>query len=116
MSHGQVGGRSFLLYNLAFIFHLLRKLLITCQENAQKNALEKRYPNLCEDVEAVMKAEACVELWTYGGLGGNKTRVDAFEETVFRYMKDNVALVNIYMKEPYCEEIMQEINLTKYDL
>ena len=62
-----------------------------------------------------MEGEACVELWKGGGLGGNKTRVDAFEETMFKYMEDNVALVNIYMKEPYCEEILQEINLTWWD-
>ena len=93
--------------------NLFRKLLLTCQEAAQKNALEKRYPALCEDVVDIMEVEACKEFWTYGGLGGNQTRVDQFEETIFRYMKDNVALVNIYMKEPYCEEILQEINLTK---
>ena len=63
-----------------------------------------------------MEGEACDELWKGGGLGGNKTRVDAFEEAMFKYMEDNVALVNIYMKEPYCEEICQEINLTWYEI
>ena len=90
-----------------------RKLHLTCGEEAQKKSLEKRYPALCTDVNHIMKVDACQEFWSYGGLGDNQTRVDQFEETIFRYMKENVALVNIYMKEPYCEEILQEINLTK---
>ena len=61
----------------------------------------------------MMKNEACTELWTREGLGGNKTRVKAFEETIFKYMQDNVALVHLYLKEPYCEEIIQEINFTR---
>ena len=59
-----------------------------------------------------MKVDACQEFWSYGGLGDNKTRVDYLEETILR-LKENMALVEIYMKEPYCEEILQEINLTK---
>ena len=96
--------------------YVFRKLSLTCQATAKKKALEKRYPALCADVEDVMEGEACVELWKGGGLGGNKTRVDAFEEAMFKYMEDNVALVNIYMKEPYCEEILQEINLTWWEI
>ena len=78
--------------------------------------MEKRYPALCQDVVPVIEGDACPELWTYGKLWNNQTRVDAFEETILNYMKENIALLNIYMSEPYCEEILQEINLTKSDL
>ena len=43
----------------------------------------------------------------------NKTRVDSFEEKIFKYMQENVALLNIFIKEPYCVKISQE---TKFPL
>ena len=53
---------------------------------------------------------ACMDLFnTSGILGGNTTRVDKFSENIFLYMQQNVALLNIFIKEPYCIRIGQEI-------
>ena len=46
--------------------------------------------------------------WTGAGLGDNTTRVDEFEAAVLRYMRENVAVVNMFLKQPYCELIMQD--------
>ena len=36
------------------------------------------------------------------------TRIDMFEETVLRYMRENVAVVNMFLKQPYCQLIIQD--------
>ena len=62
-----------------------------------------------------MAAGACSSLWDSRvmlGASWNQSRVDMLEETIFAYMQENVALVNIYMREPYCTTILQEINYT----
>ena len=70
--------------------------------------MEKRYSNLCLDVVDVMASDGCPELFAADKLGWNKTREDAFEEKIFKYMQENVALLNIFIKEPYCVKISQE--------
>ena len=87
----------------------------TCKEASRKKVLEKRYSDLCQDVEDVIARNACPKLFNAGtlGLGWNETRVDAFEEKIFKYMKENVALLNIFIKEPFCTKIIQE---TKFPL
>ena len=68
-------------------------------------SLTKRYPGLCEDVAAVMEKDSCVEKWTKEGFGDDKAKIDQFRKSILRYMRENVALINIYLKEPYCELI-----------
>ena len=71
--------------------------------------MEKRYSNLCLDVLDVIASNGCPQLFDADQLSWNKTRVDAFEEKIFKYMQENVALLNIFIKDPYCVEISQEI-------
>ena len=90
--------------------NLPRKLSRTCKEASRKKVLEKRYSNLCLDVVDVIANNACPKLFDADKLVviWNKTRLDAFEEKVFKYMQENVALLNIFIKEPYCVKISQE--------
>ena len=80
----------------------------TCQEASRKKVLEKRYSNLCLDVVDVIASNGCPKLFDANILGWNKSRVDDFEEKIFKYMQENVALLNIFIKEPYCVKIIQE--------
>ena len=50
--------------------------------------------------------------WTGAGLDDNQTRVEMFEATMLRYMRENVAVVNMFLKQPYCELFMQERDKT----
>ena len=87
---------------------MFRKLSLSCRATSQKKALEKRYTNLGVDVNDVMKNEASTELLIREGLGGNKTRVETFEETIFKYMQENVALVHLYLKEPFVRKLFKK--------
>ena len=90
-----------------------RKLYsLTCPDKSLRRSLEKRYPGLCADIIPVVEAAACEELWTKGGLGGDVERIDLFEEKILRYMRENTALVNIYLAQPYCEKISQNVHST----
>merc|ERR1712218_604866 len=79
-----------------------------------RTALEKRYLGLCDDTNSVMEAGGCTDdhKWTGAGLGDNTTRVDEFEAAVLRYMRENVAVVNMFLKQPYCELIIQDRDKT----
>ena len=92
---------------------IVKKLYsLTCPDTSLRRSLEKRYPGLCRDVEDVMENSACDDLWTKGGLGDDSERIDHFEENILRYMKENTALLNIYLKEPYCEKVSQNVHIT----
>ena len=81
-----------------------------------RKSLEKRYPGLCDDVNDVMNdGYNCVERWNKKGLGDNRERIDAFQTSVLQYMKENIAVINVFIKEPYCELIMQDRYLTWYE-
>ena len=50
--------------------------------------MEKRYSNLCLDVLEVIASNGCPKLFTTDQLGWNKTREDAFEEKILKYMQE----------------------------
>ena len=78
-----------------------------------RQSLEKRFPGLCDDINGVMEnGDNCVDRWNKKGLGDSKERIDIFQATILRYMKENIALINVYIKEPYCELIQQDRYLT----
>ena len=80
-----------------------------------KYSLEKRYPGLCGEVRAVTEAGGCEgNTWTKAGLGRDEERINRFEETILLYMKQNTAMINIYIKQPYCELIVQDRYMTWY--
>ena len=59
-----------------------------------------------------MEHKACQTIFdSTNVLGQNKTRVNDFEAKLLQYMKDNVALVNIFIKEPFSVKIKQEIKV-----
>ena len=93
-----------------------RKLsLITCEDSSLKQSLEKRYPGLCGEVRAVTEAGGCEDnIWTKAGLGEDGERIDRLEETILLYMRENTAVINIFIKQPYCELIIQDRYITWY--
>ena len=92
---------------------IVRKLhRLTCPDRSLRRSLEKRYPGLCRDVEDVMKNSGCDDLWTKSGLGDDAERIDLFEAKILRYMRENTAMINIYLKQPYCEKISQNVHIT----
>ena len=61
-----------------------------------------------------MGQQACQDFFDMGvAFEGNSSRIKTFEATVIRYMKENVALLSVYMREPYCVKIMQDVKYTR---
>ena len=103
------------LYFSNFEHFTLRKLSTTCQAPSRRKSLEKKYPDVCRAIKQAIDKEACgaeFEIYDEGRFDENVTNVKKFEETIFQYMKSNVVLVNIFMKEPYCTKILQDVNIT----
>ena len=72
--------------------------------------LEEHYLDVCLDVAEVLASQACSKIFDDNSLVlWNKTRVNNFKEKIFKYMKANVALLKIFIKEPYCTEMIQEV-------
>ena len=98
---------------ITLLTYLPRKLNRTCKDSSRKKALEKRFSNLCQDVVEVVARDACNELFDADSLldfGWNVTRVDTFEKMIFKYLRENVALLSIYIKDPYCVKIIQAVD------
>ena len=97
------------LYAIASQFILRKLSSITCADTSLTQSLERRHPGLCEEVRAVTEAGGCeADTWTKVGLGEDEQRIDRFEETILRYMRENTAVINIFIKQPYCELIIQD--------
>ena len=72
---------------------------------------------MCRSIERAVNKEACgvdFEMWEEGRFDENEQKVGKFEEDIDKYMQSNVTLVNIYMKEPFCTKILQDVNITWY--
>ena len=77
--------------------------------------MEKRYPGLCAEVRAVTEAGGCEgDIWSKAGLGEDEERINRLEETILLYMRENTAVINIFIKQPYCELIIQDRYITWY--
>ena len=59
-----------------------------------------------------MEADSCNNRWTKEGFGGNITKKIQFGDTILKYTRENIALINVYIKEPYCEVILQDIYMS----
>ena len=66
------------------------------------------------DVDAVMEINACENRWNKKGFAGNTSRSENFKNTMFKYMRENLAWVELYVREPYCELIHQKRHSTWY--
>ena len=121
-SNVMIGSSSF--PNSAVLFQtkesciIARKLLSTCRD-ARKSALESWYPGLCEQIEWLNKNnEFCLNnqwniiLLKSKELDFNFTK---FTEYLTRYISENVAVVKVFMKEPFAEVLARNIHTTETD-
>ena len=82
----------------------------TCSDPSRKKKLEEYHPGVCLDVDEVLARNACAETFHGGSVAGwNRSREKTFREKIFQYTKENVALLKIFIKEPFCTEMIQEV-------
>merc|ERR1711963_843812 len=59
-----------------------------------------------------MEINSCENRWNKKGFAGNTSRSENFKNTMFKYMRENLAWVELYVREPYCELIHQKRHST----
>ena len=80
-------------------------------------ALEEKYPDLCKEVDAVMKVKSCKNMqWNGEGFLGNNSKTELFKNKILKYMSENLAWIELYIREPYCELIVQDILCSWYHM
>ena len=95
---------------------ICRKLAtLSCKDKFTKMALEEKYPDLCKEVDAVMKVKSCKNMqWNGEGFLGNTSKTELFKNKILKYMSENLAWIELYIREPYCELIIQETFMNWY--
>ena len=97
--------------------YIVRKLARTCSQEARKKSLEINYPGVCRQVRTVIQNEACEQLYDRDKIRSwTSSSKFNFENTIFKYTKENVALVTVFLDKPYCVKIIQEIKFNLISL
>ena len=96
---------------------LARKLISTC-EDERRLSLVEWYPNLCNQIEVLQRTNSfCREnSWSHASLN-NRSDFDfsEFSSTMAKYAKDNIALVKVFMREPFAEVLKVNVQTTTLD-
>jgi len=93
-SFAQLSGESIfvLTFNSSEIFRKLSRL--TCSDKYSLQAFEKHYPNVCEEVKYFLNINGCNPNgnWVAREFSTDKSRRKDFEQSILRYMKENIGL------------------------
>ena len=96
---------------------LARKLVSTC-EDERRESLVEWYPNLCNQIDILKATNSfCSDnSWNHESLN-NRSDFDfnEFSSTMAKYAKDNIALVKIFMREPFAEVLKVNVKTTSLD-
>ena len=96
---------------------LARKLVSTC-EDERRESLVEWYPNLCNQIDILKATNSfCSDnSWNHESLN-NRSDFDfnEFSSTMAKYAKDNIALVKIFMREPFAEVLKVNVKTTALD-
>lgn len=93
---------------------LINKLIKTCKTK-KHYILQNYYPNICEIIYTVKtnasKEAMCKEMiWSPAKMGYqlNDVRIQNLEDMLYIYAKNNLVMVNVYIKEPVVTEIYRD--------
>ena len=93
---------------------VVRKVQDAC-EDERMVTLELVYPSICHQIRTVQKYNACQEIYRPGQISewSSEERKE-FSETIFRYTRENIALVNIFIKDPFAVKILIQAKASRY--
>ena len=91
--------------------HIVGKLAISCRKET-KITLQIAYPDICSMVEVVENNNACNYKYSPENL---PEAFDSrkFENLVLEYTQENIAVVNVYIKDPFAVTILIDENSSK---
>ncbi|XP_023327060.1 uncharacterized protein LOC111700406 [Eurytemora carolleeae] len=91
---------------------IVNKLQRTCADFSRKYTVEKIYPNICAGVKQAMDTGACSSTIRepYNGTkySSDPEESDQFKDTIVKYMRENIAVINVFIREPYILEISSD--------
>ena len=91
---------------------MYKKLQTSCK-NWKKDLLTKKYPDLCSTIEEVKGTKVTCQLETnnYSGLlNGSLLKL---RDELYVYARDNVAVVNVYIKDATVTKIQRDQQVTR---
>lgn len=93
---------------------LVRKLLVTCRGH-KRLPLSSEYPDLCPTLESVPNITMyCgrVNRWR-GEKLQNKNLSRVIEYEIYNYARENLAIINIFIKEPYTKRFRKTEKMSR---
>ena len=90
--------------------HVVENIENACHDQA-KEILEVFYPQICQLVEMVQKSDACNPNYRPSMIKGwGKEKDDEFSNLIFRYTRENIVVIDIYMKDPFAVKFLIDEN------
>ena len=97
---------------------IARKLVSTCSD-PRKESLIAWYPTLCQQIEWIKDNNAFCsnEKWDVNHLRSNLSAFNFtnFAEVLTKYTSENVAMVKIFMREPFAEVLLRSVETSEID-
>ena len=72
----------------------------------QSLLLEYYYNDICTYVDVVIQEEACSTYFSYQKIDWTSKNLTDFQNLITRYTKENIAVVKVYLKEPFAHRLM----------
>ena len=97
---------------------IARKLKNTCMDS-RRASLSAWYPNLCTQIEWIGNNNAFCSnyVWNLDLLTSNMSSFNFtnFSETLTRYTRENVAMVKLFLREPFAEVLIRSVEISEID-
>lgn len=92
---------------------VVKKIELACQDE-RKDTMEVVYPRICENIHIVQSNNACaIEFNPINITDWTKEQQREFSHLILKYTKENILMVNIYMKDPFAVKYIIEANSPK---
>ena len=99
---------------------IAQKLVSTCSD-ARRLSLVAQYPNICDYISWLQDNKAfCSEFKWNIELLANRNNTGTFnfldfKKTLIEYASDNIAIIKVYMKEPFVEVLIRSVETSQVD-
>ena len=94
----------------------LRKICTVSSYVMKKDLLEEAYGDVCDDLEKAYEKGKMCSKGNFHADDGDVKRYNKTVDFLFKYARDNFAVVNVYMRDPFYTIIDKKYAMPFYDL
>ena len=102
--------------DICYVMKKLRKICTFSRYAMKKDLLEEAYGDVCDDLEKAYEKGKMCSKGNFHADDGDIKRYNKTVDFLFKYARDNFAVVNVYMRDPFYTIIDKKYAMPFYDL